>query len=69
VHEPLWQTSGPSQNRPSSAQALPSGSGAVQLLLVSSHDSAQLPSPSGPGQGSPPCCAQAPPLHVSTPLQ
>jgi hypothetical protein len=51
-----------------SLHAEPSGSGAVQLSVASSHDSAQLPSPSGPGQGLPEC-VQLPPLQVSVPLQ
>jgi hypothetical protein len=36
-----------------SLHALPSGSGPVQLSALSSHDSAQLASPSGPWHGSP----------------
>ena len=40
-----------------SLQAEPSGSAAVQPSAASSHDSAQSPSPSGPGQGD---CPRAP---------
>jgi hypothetical protein len=65
---PALHESAPVQNRPSS-QAAPSGSGAVQLSAASLHDSAQLPSPSGPGQGSPACVLQEPELQVSAPLQ
>ena len=65
---PPLQVSAPSQKRPS-LQAEPLGSGAVQLSAASLHDSLQLPSPSGPGQGSPACTVQVPPLQVSAPLQ
>jgi hypothetical protein len=41
----------------------------VQLSVDSLHDSLQLPSPSGPGQGSPACTLQAPALQVSAPVQ
>ena len=36
-----------------SLHALPLGSAASQALFASLHDSLQLPSPSGPGQGLP----------------
>ena len=49
---PPLQVSAPLQNS-ESLQALPFGSGARQLSFVSLHDSLQLPSPSGPGQGLP----------------
>src|SRR5262245_51082074 len=52
-----------------SLQAEPSGSAAVQAPAASSHDSAQSPSPSGPGQGEPACTVQLPALHWSAPLQ
>jgi hypothetical protein len=68
MQTPAWQTSAPSQKRPSSAQGLPSGSGAVQLSVASSHDSAQLASPSAPVHGLP-GETHAPPLHTSTPSQ
>jgi hypothetical protein len=68
VHDPPLQVSAPSQKRPS-LQADPLGSGAVQLLAASLQDSLQLPSPSGPGHGSPVCAEQLPPLQVSLPLQ
>src|SRR5262245_59720420 len=58
----------PVQKSPSS-QGEPFGSGAVQLSVVSLHDSLQLPSPSGPGHGFPGCTLQVPPLQVSAPLQ
>ena len=56
------------QNRPSS-QPLPFGSLALQLLPASLQLSAQLPSPSGPGQGLPVCKVHAPAAHTSAPLQ
>src|SRR5262245_27322415 len=52
-----------------SLQTEPSGSAAVQPSAASSHDSAQLPSPSVPGQGEPACTVQLPALHWSVPLQ
>jgi hypothetical protein len=62
------QESVPLQNAPS-LQGEPFGSGRLQVLVVSLHDSAQFASPSGPGHGLPLCAAQAPPLQVSTPVQ
>ena len=47
----------------------PFGSEALQASAPSSHDSLQSASPSGPGQGSPACRLQLPPLQVSAPLQ
>src|SRR5690349_15110056 len=53
-----------------SSQALLFGSSVVQLSAPSLQDSAQLPSPSGPGHGSPAWVEQAPlPLQLSAPLQ
>src|SRR5688572_29873710 len=53
-----------------SSQTLASASLARQLSAPSSHVSAQLPSPSAPGHGSPVCTVQSPvPSHVSVPLQ
>jgi hypothetical protein len=68
VHVPLLQVSAPSQNTPS-LHALPSGSGALQRCVVSLHDSAQLPSPSGPGHGLPVCALHVPPWQKSAPVQ
>ena len=68
LQAPPPQESVPVQNRPS-VQAEPFGSGAVQLSAPSLHDSAQLPSPSGPGQGFPVCTPQAPALQASVPVQ
>src|SRR5688572_12275747 len=68
VHVPDVQVSVPLQKRPS-VQAEPLGSGARQLSAASLHDSAQLPSPSAPGQGSPVWVEQVPPPQVSVPLQ
>src|SRR5262245_754981 len=65
---PELQTSVDVQVSPS-LQDEPSGSAAVQLSAASSHDSAQSPSPSGPGQGEPACTVQLPDLHWSAPLQ
>src|SRR6185369_5023980 len=65
---PPLQRSGPLQALPSS-QALPFGSLAVQESTASSQDSAQLPSPSAPWQGSPAWPSQLPLLQLSLPLQ
>jgi hypothetical protein len=72
---PVWveqvppvQVSVPLQNM-ESVQADPFVSAKVQLSAVSLQDSAQLPSPSGPGQGSPVWVEQVPPVQVSVPLQ
>jgi hypothetical protein len=68
VHTPFWQVSPTLQNNPSS-QMDPLRSLPLQLSAVSSQVSAQLPSPSGPGQGFPAWIVQAPFVHVSAPLQ
>ena len=68
THAPPLQTSAPLQNKPS-LHAEPFGSGAAQFWPASLHDSAQLPSPSGPGHGLPVCTLQVPPPQVSVPLQ
>lgn len=68
LHVPALHVSAPLQNKPS-LQAEPLGSAAVQLSEASLQDSAQFPSPSGPGHGFPVCTLQAPALHVSAPLQ
>src|SRR4030095_11774068 len=65
---PALHVSVPLQNSPS-LQTDPFGSGAVQVSVASLQDSLQLPSPSGPGQGSPLWLAQAPAAQVSVPLQ
>jgi hypothetical protein len=57
----------PSQKSPSS-QGEPSGSGAVQLWVGSSHDWEQLASPPGTGHGLP-VEMQAPLRHTSMPSQ
>src|SRR6185503_1684345 len=67
-HVPVEHVSVPLQNRPS-VHADPFGSVALQLSADSSHDSAQFPSPSGPGHGSPACVEHVPVEHVSVPLQ
>jgi hypothetical protein len=46
----------------------PSGSLAVQLVIISLHESLQSPSLSGPGHGAPPL-TQAPLWHASAPVQ
>ena len=70
LQAPEWQAS-PVVHASASSQALPFGSGAVQLSAPSLQDSAQLPSPSAlPVQGSPACTAQEPaPSQWSAPLQ
>jgi hypothetical protein len=67
LQTPFWQVSVWVQNNPS-LQALPFGSLAVQFFAPSLHDSAQLPSPSGPGHGLVPD-EQMPAEQVSAPLQ
>src|SRR4030095_9573327 len=68
AHAPARQLSAPLQNK-LSVHAEPLGSGAVHVSLDSLQLSAQLPSPSGPGQGSPVEWLHVPPAHVSVPLQ
>lgn len=68
LQTPPLQVSAPLQNRPSS-QGVPLESALVQESEASLQDSAQLLSPSGPGQGAPTCCVQAPAAQVSAPLQ
>lgn len=68
VHTPAWHASPTLQKSPSS-QLEPFGSGAVQESVASLQLSAQLPSPSGPGQGLPACTAHTPAAQVSPPLQ
>src|SRR3990172_9028075 len=68
VQVPAWQASLTVQKRPSVHEE-PLRSLAVQALAVSSHDSAQSASPSGPGQGSPVCNERAPAEQESVPVQ
>src|SRR5690606_6635352 len=68
VQTPLLHASEPVHTRPS-VHADPSGSAAVHEPAASSQDSEQLPSPLGPGHGSPACVVHAPAAQVSAPLQ
>src|SRR5262245_51626919 len=68
VHTPDWQVSPTLQKSPSLHGEL-FGSAAKQLAFASLQLSAQLPSPSAPGQGLPACWMHAPVTQVSAPLQ
>src|SRR5262245_5546333 len=68
-HVPLLHVSVTSHVPAAARHGDPSGSAARQLSAISSHDSLQSVSPSGPVQGSPVELPHAPPVHVSVPLQ
>jgi hypothetical protein len=68
LQRPPLHWSAPLQNTPS-LQGEPFGSGDEHASALSLQTSAQLPSPSAPGQGLPACTLQLPFAQKSAPLQ